>query len=116
MKEPVSSLPEPGPALESILSLIPWKSAECQVLRDDERGMRLEWTAGARPFRFELDPLGAEVWRSVDGQRSLAELVETFAGKNRLRFFESAALWIAYTRTLAQRNLILFRQPSSPPP
>jgi hypothetical protein len=42
--------------------------------------------------------------------------VETFAGKNRLRFFESAALWIAYTRTLAQRNLILFRQPSSPPP
>lgn len=62
------------------------------------------------PYRKEraiaLDRLGREVYRAVDGQRSVEQIVEAFAETHRLRFHEARLAVMQFLRSLADRNIV----------
>ena len=53
-----------------------------------------------------LDALGEEVWESIDGVRTLEEVIERFAANHRLRFHEARLSVMAFVRMLMERNLV----------
>jgi hypothetical protein len=106
------TLPPPGPKLEGILCLRPKRDRESRIVRENKAGALIEWAPeGQRAMQFHLDPMGAEVYKAIDGKKTLAEYVEGFAAEHQLTFFESCALWVAYTRTLTQRNILELETP-----
>lgn|GEM_PF-2846493 len=113
-REKADPMPSPGPELEGMLRLIPSRHPESRVVEETEAGWLMEWDSeGQPPLRFQLDPLGTELYRQMDGTRPIASFVESFADEWKLGFLESAALWIAYTRLLSQRHLLLLHSPPS---
>jgi hypothetical protein len=57
--------------------------------------------------RFELDRLGAEAWRMMDGQTPVRAMIERFAASHQLNLREAEVAMLAYLRTLAQRGIML---------
>jgi len=57
--------------------------------------------------RFRLDGVGLEVYESIDGHKNFEALVDEFAARHKLTFFESRALLMQYMRTLMSRGLIV---------
>jgi len=111
-REKADPMPSPGPELEGMLRMIPFQHPESRVVEEQDEGWLMEWDAEDQPpLRFQLDPLGTELYRQMDGTRSIASFVEAFAAEWNLGFLEASALWIAYTRLLSQRHLILLRPP-----
>jgi hypothetical protein len=111
-REKSEPLPTPGPKLEAVLRMVPVRHPESRVLKKTAQGWLMEWDPGDRPpMQFQLDALSSALLNEMDGRRSVAGYVEAFAQTYRLGFLESAALWIAYTRMLVQRNLITMRPP-----
>jgi len=55
---------------------------------------------------FDLDELGAFVWKAIDGKRTVETLIRHFAGEKRLSLRESEVAVLAFLKTLMQRNLI----------
>ncbi len=53
-----------------------------------------------------LDPIGAAIWRSCDGKRSVEEMVEKFATFYRLSFHESRVSVTGYVTTLLRRGVL----------
>ncbi len=109
-KREFETLPPPGHKLESLLQVIPVHSDQVTREREDERGIRLSWEGPHKRLSFDLDPMGSELYRRMDGSTRLGELVENYAEEHRLRFFESAAIWVAYTRMLTQRQLLELKE------
>ncbi len=67
------------------------------------------WMPGVN-FRKEkgvaLDRLGQEVWKGINGRRSVEQLVERFAEKHKVRFHEARISVMTFLRMLMQRELI----------
>lgn len=59
---------------------------------------------------FELDPVGVEVWRACDGQRTVEEIVEAFAEQHALTFHEARVAVTNFLHSLIQRGLIAIEQ------
>ena len=55
---------------------------------------------------FDLDALGAFVWRHADGTRTVESLITTFAEQHQLSLREAEVPVLAFLKTLTQRNLI----------
>jgi len=53
-----------------------------------------------------LDPIGATIWRSCDGTRTVEEIVEIFAIRYRLSFHESRVSVTGYVKSLLQRGAL----------
>lgn len=62
--------------------------------------------------KYRLEGLGLEVYRMIDGKRNFEKLVDLFADKHCLTFFESRALLMQYLRILMQRGIILMGIPA----
>jgi hypothetical protein len=56
--------------------------------------------------RMRLDPLGLAVLDLCDGQRTVEDIVETFAIENRLSFREAQVPVMQFLRLLAQRGVL----------
>ncbi len=56
--------------------------------------------------RFELDELGSFVFRLIDGQRTVAGIVEAFREQYRLNRREAELSTVSFLRMLAQRRVI----------
>lgn len=53
-----------------------------------------------------LDPIGASIWRSCDGTRTVEQIVEKFAIEHRLSFHESRVSVTGYVKALLQRGAL----------
>lgn len=61
--------------------------------------------------QLQLDEMGSLTWALVDGERSLAELVEIVSRKYRLQRRETEVAVTTFLRQLGRRGLIGFRLP-----
>ena len=57
--------------------------------------------------RFELDPLGVEAWRMMDGRTPVRAMIERFAASHQLNLREAEVAMLTYLRTLAQRGIMM---------
>lgn len=57
--------------------------------------------------RVALDAAGSEVLDMVDGQRTVEDIVETFAGNHKLTFRESQVAVTQFLRQLVQRGIVV---------
>ena len=64
--------------------------------------------------KFELDQLGVEVWRMMDGRSTVREMIERFATAHELNLREAEVSMLAYLRTLAGRGIMVLAMPDDP--
>ena len=64
-----------------------------------------------RTRSFRLDGVGREIYESVDGERSFEGLIDAFAARHHLTFFEARGLLMQYMQTLMKRGLVVIGVP-----
>ncbi len=70
------------------------------------RGL-LSWMVRVPKERLTvLDPMGAGIWKSCDGRRSVEEIVEKFGAFHHLSFHESRVSVTGYVTSLLRRGLL----------
>jgi hypothetical protein len=75
----------------------------------------LSWIVPFRPERrTRLDRLGTRVWRLCDGQRTVEQVVDTFAEQYRLTFHEARVAVTDHLRLLIQRGILAIGLPPDP--
>jgi len=104
------------------LSSIPVRNEKVKVHRgDDGNSIEIEVELRYRQWmlpltkllnmrhkkRFLLDGVGQEVYESIDGKKSFEKLIDDFAERHKLTFFESRALLMHYIQILTKRGLIV---------
>jgi len=57
--------------------------------------------------RFQLEGIGLDVYKMIDGKKTFEELIDEFAGMHKLTFFEARGFLMEYVRSLAQRGLVV---------
>ncbi len=71
----------------------------------------------AMPYRDErgvaLDKLGTEVYRAVNGRRTVEQIIDAFAEAHRLRFHEARLAVMQFLRMLAERNIVALAIPDT---
>ena len=55
---------------------------------------------------YDLDGLALEVYDAIDGQRTIENLIDAFAERHHLTFFEGRALITRFLQILEKRDLI----------
>jgi len=72
----------------------------------------IRWVIRLRPeHTTELDGLGRRLWEDCDGQRSMEDLVEAFAARERLTFHEARVALTAQLRSLVERGAMALVYP-----
>lgn len=67
---------------------------------------------GARTHRrYVLEGVGREVYEDIDGTRTFEQLIDRFAERHKLSFFESRALLAQYLQILVKRGLVVATLP-----
>lgn len=61
--------------------------------------------------RFELDELGGEVWRMIDGKTTVRMMIERFATAHQLSLREAEVSMLAYLRMLTERGIMVLAWP-----
>jgi Coenzyme PQQ synthesis protein D (PqqD) len=56
--------------------------------------------------KLQLDRLGTEVWKLIDGQRTVQEIVNAFAGSHQLETREAEMAVTQFLRDLGKRGVI----------
>lgn len=64
------------------------------------------------PAKVVLDDLGGAVWRSIDGKRTVEEIVERFAGRFKLHRREAEASVVEFINMLMQRGMVQVMLPA----
>ena len=68
---------------------------------------RMKWTGGrVVTRRLELDALGTAVWRMIDGRRSVADIIRSFADRYGVLEQEAEIAVTRFLRALGRRGLI----------
>lgn len=108
VKEHLSSVPVPNHEVEIT------KSREDEVFIVD---VQLKYKGLQKFFakllklrdlrRFQLDGVGLELYKLMDGKRTIEDLVDYLGEKYNLSFFESRGLVLQYIHTLTQRGVIV---------
>jgi hypothetical protein len=61
--------------------------------------------------RYQLDPLGVEAWRMMDGRTTVRTMIEQFASRHAMEMPRAEAAVLTYLRTLAQRGIMMLALP-----
>ena len=61
--------------------------------------------------RYILDGIGKIIYESVDGEKTFEQIIDDFASREKLTFFESRALLGQYFQTLTRRGVIVATLP-----
>ncbi len=56
--------------------------------------------------RLQLDGLGTEVWKMIDGKRTVRDIVDAFAGSHQLETREAEMAVTQFLRDLGKRGVI----------
>ena len=102
-----------GPMLAAVLI----QNRAARVVREEADGSvtlavptrkpPLSWLVRVPKERLTvLDPIGAAIWKSCDGRRSVEAIVEKFATFYRLSFHESRVSVTGYVTTLLRRGVL----------
>lgn len=106
---------------EAMLQARPVANAAAQIERADADEVKitvkkqrpwflkppLSWVVRAKSHRtVTLDRLGTQVWQLCDGQRTVEEVVDTFASAHRLSFHEARIAVTGYLKGLVQRGAL----------
>ena len=79
------------------------------------RSRLFRWLSGGRtdPIvrRYQLDKVGVEAWRMIDGRTGVGEMIERFASSHGMEPAQAEAAMMIYLRTLAQRGIIMLALP-----
>ncbi len=67
-------------------------------------------TGGGRKKQFELEPVGALVWRMCDGKNSCEAIVKALCREYKMSRAEANAALAAFLQTLFERRLIALKQ------
>jgi len=107
------------PTLESFLlslDVVPMRNPKLVEYPATAGRVRLEipveykffWTKrrGKTAQQFELDALGKEVYDDIDNARTFENLIDRFAERHALTFFESRALLAPLFQIMTQRGII----------
>lgn len=121
MKERDTTATAPG-AWDAMLKAVLLPNRAARVVREEPDGsLTLAVPTRKPPFMHRLfswlirvpkerltvlDPIGAAIWRSCDGKRSVEEIVEKFATFYHLSFHESRVSVTGYVTTLLQRGVL----------
>ncbi len=114
--------------LRQSLQVVPMRNrGVTQLPASNERELHLEVTLvygtttgllrrllGARSKRsYVLEGVGREVYQDIDGRSTFEELIDRFAARHKLSFFESRALLAQYYQMLTKRGLIVATLPKT---
>lgn len=69
--------------------------------------------SGDKPIvrKFELDALGVEVWRMMDGHTTVRGMIEQLASAHQLNLREAEVAMLAYLRKLMERGIMVLALP-----
>jgi hypothetical protein len=110
-----------APSLAEQLQAIPIHNRGAYVERDSEAGVTLTvplvYPALVRPLAkamrlrqrrsYELDGVGHQVHRRIDGETTVGQLIDWCATEHRLSFHEARVLIMKYLQMLMERGLIV---------
>ena len=116
--------PKPQFSRQRALDSIPLKNPEVREETQESGNVLLSCPVGMRPFfskavslfggdgsktrlrRIQLDELGSDVWRRLDGQRSVAQIIRQFAKRHQVHQKEAEVAVTQFVRDLGRRGLI----------
>lgn len=61
--------------------------------------------------RYILDGIGKRIYTSIDGKKTFEQIIDEFAEREKLSFFESRTLLGQYFQTLSRRGIIVASLP-----
>ncbi len=79
----------------------PWVSRVLSWMGKTEGRVRMR--------KLQLDALGSQVWRLVDGYRTVLELVDVFAQSHQLHHREAEIAVVQFIRELGRRQIIFLK-------
>ena len=114
-------------AFRDQLASVPVRNERAQVKRDVDGTvavtLELSCPGWMKPLRrwfamrptafYRLDAVGTAVYDSIDGVKSFERLVDEFAARHALTFFESRALLMNYVQMLMKRGMIVIGVPKA---
>ena len=115
----------PAPSRETLLAARPLKCPGIVEKTLDDGGLELtvslprsrlfRWLSGGSkdPIvrRYQLDPLGVEAWRMMDGRTTVKTMIGRFASGHGMETPQAEAAVLTYLRTLAQRGIMMLALP-----
>ncbi len=109
------------------LKVVPVFNADAQVFTaldpdEIEVEVRLQYKGSVMQFLHKrlkmhdkkcyiLDGIGKKVYEAVDGKKTFEQIIDEFAAREKLSFFESRALLGQYFQTLTRRGVIVATLP-----
>jgi hypothetical protein len=118
---------KPGISRADALNCVPVKNGDVRETILDGGERLLTYTVTVRPWfaglirrlgaapqgtqskKLQLDPLGADVWDLLNGQRSVQSIVNRFAQRHRLHPKEAEVSVTLFLRELGKRGLVGLR-------
>ena len=61
--------------------------------------------------KLQLDQLGVQVWRMIDGKQSVKSIIEQFAGHHKLDSREAEVSVTLFLKSLGEKGLIGMKEP-----
>lgn len=61
--------------------------------------------------RYVLDGIGKSIYTAIDGEKTFEQIIDEFAEREKLTFFESRTLLGQYFQTLTRRGIIIASLP-----
>lgn len=120
---------DPGPSREMLLAARPLRNPNITEKEISGGGLELtvslprsrlfRWLSGGRndPIvrRYQLDSIGTETWRMIDGRTTIMTMIEHLASAHGMKPRQAEAAVLTYLRTLAQRGIMMLALPHEPP-
>ncbi len=115
----------PAPSREMLLAARPLRCPGIVEKVLDDGGLELtvslprsrlfRWLSGGSnaPIvrRYQLDSIGVEAWRMMDGEATVGTIIEHFASEHGMEMQQAEAAVLTYLRTLAQRGIMMLGLP-----
>lgn len=65
--------------------------------------------------RYQLDSVGVEAWRMIDGRTTITMMIERLASAHGMEPRQAEVAMLTYLRTLAQRGIMMLALPHGEP-
>jgi hypothetical protein len=120
---------EPRITRSEALNVIPVKSVEIEEIQLETGEVLLRYSLKVRPWasmlirwfgresdsvqkkKLQLDVLGTAVWRLLDGDRSVREVIQLFSDQHQLHPKEAEVSVTQFLRELGKRGIIGLKSP-----
>lgn len=63
--------------------------------------------------KIQLDSLGVDVWKNIDGQKTVKTLIKDFSDLHRLNYKEAEISVTLFLKSLGEKGLIIIKEPET---